>query len=67
MLLKLLLLTATLAPLAAAACTIPCPRHARIIALAVLALAGTAMLMLDPLSTALARVDGVLSAPGCGG
>ncbi|MBP0639518.1 hypothetical protein [Cupriavidus sp. AcVe19-6a] len=65
--LRLLLVTATLAPLVAAACTMPGPRHARIVALAVLALAGTAMLMLDPLATALARVDGVLSAPGCGG
>lgn len=67
MLLKLLLASATLAPLVAAACTMPCTRHARLLLLAVLALAGTAMLMLDPLSTALARVDGLLSAPGCGG
>ncbi|MBP0625454.1 hypothetical protein [Cupriavidus consociatus] len=67
MLLKLLLMTATLAPLVAAACTIPCPRPVRIAALSVLALAGTAMLMLDPLATALARVDGGLSASGCGG
>ncbi|MEM5432869.1 hypothetical protein [Cupriavidus oxalaticus] len=67
MLLKLLLMTATLAPLVAAACTMLCARHARIAVLSVLALAGAAMLMLDPLSTALARVDGILSAPGCGG
>ena len=66
MLLKLLLASAALAPLAAA-CTMPCTRHARLLLLVVLALAGTAMLMLDPLSTALARVDGLLSAPGCGG
>ncbi|MFJ4292697.1 hypothetical protein ACIP1U_23380 [Cupriavidus sp. NPDC089707] len=67
MLLKLLLLATTLAPLAAAACTMPRTRHARILVLAALVLAGAAMLLLDPLSTALARVDGVLSAPGCGG
>ncbi|MBF6992487.1 hypothetical protein [Cupriavidus sp. IK-TO18] len=66
MLLKLLLASATLAPLVAA-CTMPCTRQARILLFVVLALAGTAMLMLDPLSAALARVDGILAAPGCGG
>ncbi|KAI3605650.1 hypothetical protein D8I24_2442 [Cupriavidus necator H850] len=67
MLPRLLLACAALAPLGLAAWAMPWALRARIAALAALALAGAALLALDPLAVALARVDGILSAPGCGG
>jgi hypothetical protein len=67
MLARILLAGAVLAPLVLAAWAMAWPLRARIAALAGLALAGAALLALDPLAAALARVDGMLSAPGCGG
>ncbi|WP_354685657.1 hypothetical protein [Cupriavidus necator] len=66
-LLRLILACATLLPLALAAWALPWPLRARIAALILLTLPGAAMLALDPLAIAFARVDGILSAPGCGG
>lgn len=66
-LLRLFLAGSTLLPLALAAWALPWPLRARIAALALLAFCAPAVLALDPLATAFARVDGILSAPGCGG
>lgn len=70
MLPRILLAGAVLVPLVLAAWAMPWPLRARVGAVAGLLLAGTALLALDPLNpllVALARVDGILSAPGCGG
>ncbi|AGW88633.1 MULTISPECIES: hypothetical protein [Cupriavidus] len=66
-LLRIVFAGVTLLPLALAAWALPWPLRARIAALALLALCAAAVLALDPLAAAFARVDGILSAPGCGG
>lgn len=66
-LLRIVFAGVTLLPLALAAWALPWPLRARVAALVLLALCAAAVLALDPLAAAFARVDGILSAPGCGG
>lgn len=66
-LLRLILAGAILLPLALAVWALPWRPLAKLAPLVLLALLGAAMLALDPLAIAFARVDGILSAPGCGG